>query len=121
MSNHIQNDFEKSLTEKSKVAKWINDRLPIISTLENTLFKHAYPKNLSYWWNFGSIAGIALVVQILSGLFLSMHYVANTELAFNSVEHIMRDVRYGWLIRYIHAVGASMFFKSARTSASIMT
>ena len=110
MSNHIQNDFEKSLTEKSKVAKWINDRLPIISTLENTLFKHAYPKNLSYWWNFGSIAGIALVVQILSGLFLSMHYVANTELAFNSVEHIMRDVRYGWLIRYIHAVGASMFF-----------
>ena len=110
MSNHVQNDFEKSLTEKSKVAKWINDRLPIISTLENTLFKHAYPKNLSYWWNFGSIAGIALVVQILSGLFLSMHYVANTELAFNSVEHIMRDVRYGWLIRYIHAVGASMFF-----------
>ncbi len=110
MSNHIQNDFEKSLTEKSKAAKWINDRLPIISTLENTLFKHAYPKNLSYWWNFGSIAGIALVVQILSGLFLSMHYVANTELAFNSVEHIMRDVRYGWLIRYIHAVGASMFF-----------
>lgn len=110
MSNHIQNDFEKSLTEKSKAAKWINDRLPIISTLENTLFKHAYPKNLSYWWNFGSIAGIALVIQILSGLFLSMHYVANTELAFNSVEHIMRDVRYGWLIRYIHAVGASMFF-----------
>ena len=110
MSNHIQNDFEKSLIEKSKAAKWINDRLPIISTLENVLLKHPYPKNLSYWWNFGSIAGIALVIQILSGLFLSMHYVANTELAFNSVEHIMRDVRYGWLIRYIHAVGASMFF-----------
>ncbi len=110
MSNHIENDLEKSLTEKSKVAKWINDRLPIIGTLENALLKHPYPKNLSYWWSFGSIAGIALVIQILSGLFLSMHYVANTQMAFDSVEHIMRDVRYGWLIRYIHAVGASMFF-----------
>jgi ubiquinol-cytochrome c reductase cytochrome b/c1 subunit len=110
MSNHIENDLEKSITEKSKVAKWVNDRLPIIATLENTLLRHPYPKNLSYWWNFGSIAGIALVVQILSGLFLSMHYVANTKMAFDSVEHIMRDVNYGWLIRYIHAVGASMFF-----------
>ena len=110
MSNHLQNDLEKSLVEKSKFAKWINDRLPIIGMLENVLLKHPYPKNLSYWWSFGSIAGIALVVQILSGLFLSMHYVANTQLAFDSVEHIMRDVRYGWLIRYIHAVGASMFF-----------
>jgi ubiquinol-cytochrome c reductase cytochrome b/c1 subunit len=110
MSNHIENDLEKSITEKSKLAKWVNDRLPIIATLENTLLRHPYPKNLSYWWSFGSIAGIALVVQILSGLFLSMHYVANTEMAFNSVEHIMRDVNYGWLIRYIHAVGASMFF-----------
>lgn len=110
MSNHIQNDLKQSITEKSKVAKWVNDRLPIIGTLEDTFLKHPYPKNLSYWWSFGSIAGIALVVQILSGLFLAMHYVPNTEMAFNSVEHIMRDVRYGWLIRYIHAVGASMFF-----------
>lgn len=110
MSNHLQNDLEKSLVEKSRVAKWVNDRLPIIGMLENVLLKHPYPKNLSYWWSFGSIAGIALVVQILSGLFLSMHYVANTQMAFNSVEHIMRDVNYGWLIRYIHAVGASMFF-----------
>ncbi len=111
MSNHhIENDLEKSITEKSKVAKWINDRLPIIATLENTLLKHPYPKNLSYWWSFGSIAGIALLVQIISGLFLAMNYDPNTANAFNSVEHIMRDVRYGWLIRYIHAVGASMFF-----------
>jgi ubiquinol-cytochrome c reductase cytochrome b subunit len=110
MSAHIENDLEKSLIEKSKVAKWINGRLPVISVLENVLLKHPYPKNLSYWWSFGSIAGIALVVQILSGLFLAMHYVPNTEMAFDSVEHIMRDVRYGWLIRYIHAVGASMFF-----------
>ena len=106
----IENDVEESITQKSKVAGWINDRLPIIATLENTLKKHPYPKNLSYWWNFGSIAGIALVIQILSGLFLAMHYVPNTQQAFDSVEHIMRDVNYGWLIRYIHAVGASMFF-----------
>ncbi|MFM7557070.1 MAG: cytochrome b/b6, partial [Alphaproteobacteria bacterium] len=72
--------------------------------------RHPYPKNLSYWWNFGSIAGICLVIQILTGLFLAMHYVPNTKHAFDSVEHIMRDVNYGWLIRYIHAVGASMFF-----------
>ncbi|MFM6973291.1 MAG: cytochrome b/b6 [Alphaproteobacteria bacterium] len=88
----------------------MNDRLPIITTIENTLKRHPYPKNLSYWWNFGSIAGICLVIQILTGLFLAMHYVPNTKLAFESVEHIMRDVNYGWLIRYIHAVGASMFF-----------
>ncbi len=106
----IENDIGQSIVEKSKIAGWINDRLPIIATLENTLKKHPYPKNLSYWWNFGSIAGIALVIQILSGLFLAMHYVPNTKFAFDSVEHIMRDVNYGWLIRYIHAVGASMFF-----------
>jgi ubiquinol-cytochrome c reductase cytochrome b subunit len=110
MTNHIQNELEESLTQRSKVANWIDKRLPIISSLENTLLKHPYPKNLSYMWNFGSIAGIALVIQILTGLFLAMHYVPNADMAFDSVEHIMRDVRYGWLIRYIHAVGASMFF-----------
>ncbi len=109
MSN-IENDLPKSLTETSKIAKWVDDRLPIITMIEGTFLKHPYPKNLSYLWGLGSIAGIALLVQILSGLFLAMHYVPNTEKAFDSVEHIMRDVRYGWLIRYIHAVGASMFF-----------
>lgn len=110
MNKDLQNDFDQSLTEKSKIAKWINDRLPIINTLEGVLLKHPYPKNLSYWWGLGSVAGIALVVQIFSGLFLAMHYIPNTKFAFDSVEHIMRDVNYGWLIRYIHAVGASMFF-----------
>jgi len=108
--HQIHNDLDQSITEKNKVVGWINDRLPIITTIENTLKRHPYPKNLSYWWNFGSIAGICLVIQILSGLFLAMHYVPNTKHAFDSVEHIMRDVNYGWLIRYIHAVGASMFF-----------
>jgi len=108
--HQIHNDLDQSITEKNKVVGWINDRLPIITTIENTLKRHPYPKNLSYWWNFGSIAGICLVIQILTGLFLAMHYVPNTKHAFDSVEHIMRDVNYGWLIRYIHAVGASMFF-----------
>lgn len=110
MDGNLQNDIQSSVTERSKIAKWVDDRLPIISTLENSLKKHPYPKNLSYWWGLGSIAGIALVVQILSGLFLAMHYTPNTAMAFQSVEHIMRDVNYGWFIRYIHAVGASMFF-----------
>jgi len=110
MSDHIENDLKVSLTEKSKLAKWVNDRLPIISMIEGIFLKHPYPKNLSYWWSFGSIAGIALVIQILTGIILAMHYTPNTSMAFNSVEHIMRDVNYGWLIRYTHAVGASMFF-----------
>ncbi len=65
MSGNIENDLDKSLTEKSKTAKWINDRLPIISFIENTFLKHPYPKNLSYFWNFGSILGIALLLRLL--------------------------------------------------------
>jgi ubiquinol-cytochrome c reductase cytochrome b subunit len=73
---------------------------------------HEYPtpKNLNYWWNFGSLAGITLVIMIVTGIILSMHYTAHVDHAFQSVERIMRDVNYGWLIRYIHANGASFFF-----------
>ncbi len=92
------------------VKGWIEYRLPVFSTLQHALVDYPTPRNLNYWWNFGSIAGIALVSQILTGLFLAMHYAASTQLAFDSVEHIMRDVNYGWLLRYMHAVGASMFF-----------
>ncbi|MBP6818041.1 MAG: cytochrome b/b6 [Ferrovibrio sp.] len=72
--------------------------------------KYPTPKNLNYWWNFGSLAGLCLVVQIITGIVLVMHYTPHTSMAFDSVEHIMRDVNYGWLLRYIHANGASMFF-----------
>jgi len=90
---------------------WIEYRLPIFSFLDNTLgSKYPTPRNLNYWWNFGSIAGICLVMQILTGLFLSMHYTPHVTMAFDSVENIMRNVNYGWLLRYAHAVGASMFF-----------
>jgi quinol-cytochrome oxidoreductase complex cytochrome b subunit len=67
-------------------------------------------KNLNYLWNFGSFAGIVLVIMIVTGVVLAMHYFPTTDGAFNSVEHIMRDVNYGWLIRFVHTIGASMFF-----------
>lgn len=90
---------------------WLDTRLPIIYAVDKVVgSKHPTPRNLNYWWNFGSLAGLCLVIQIVSGLFLSMHYTAHTSMAFASVEHIMRDVNYGWLMRYMHAVGASMFF-----------
>ena len=95
---------------KNKTLAWLDYRLPIFSVLREALVDHPTPRNLNYWWNFGSLAGITLVIMIVSGLILSMHYVAHLDLAFDSVEHIMRDVNYGWLIRYIHSVGASMFF-----------
>lgn len=90
---------------------WIEYRLPIFSFLDHSLgTKYPTPRNLNYWWNFGSIAGICLVMQILTGLFLAMHYTPHVSMAFDSVENIMRNVNYGWLLRYAHAVGASMFF-----------
>ena len=94
----------------SKTVKWIEARLPLISFVHESLVVYPTPKNLNYWWNFGSLAGIALVIQIVTGIVLSMHYTPHVSLAFNSVEHIMRDVNYGWLLRYLHANGASMFF-----------
>ena len=83
---------------------------PVLSTLNDHLIDYPTPSNLSYWWNFGSLAGICLVIQILTGVFLAMHYTPHVDLAFLSVEHIMRDVTGGWLLRYMHANGASMFF-----------
>ena len=76
----------------------------------NHLVNYPTPISLTYAWSFGSLAGITLVIQMITGVFLSMHYTANIELAFKSIEYIMRDVPNGWLIRYIHANGASMFF-----------
>jgi quinol-cytochrome oxidoreductase complex cytochrome b subunit len=92
------------------IKDWIEYRLPIFSLLDSTVGSYPAPRNLNYWWNFGSLAGFCLIAQILTGIFLAMHYTPNTGLAFDSVEQIMRDVNYGWLMRYIHAVGASMFF-----------
>ena len=93
----------------SKLGKWFNDRLPLLS-LSSHIREYPTPKNLNYWWTFGGILTFCLVAQIVTGVVLAMHYVAHADLAFESVEHIMRDVNYGWLIRYFHANGSSMFF-----------
>nr|WBK17701.1 cytochrome b [Polionemobius taprobanensis] len=83
---------------------------PLIKIINNSLIDLPSPSNISSWWNFGSILGICLMIQILTGLFLAMHYCPNIEMAFNSIIHICRDVNYGWLLRTIHANGASFFF-----------
>ncbi len=93
----------------SKLGKWFNDRLPLLS-LSAHLREYPTPKNLNYWWTFGGILTFCLVAQIVTGVVLGMHYVAHVDMAFDSIEHIMRDVNYGWLLRYIHSNGASMFF-----------
>jgi len=92
------------------IIKWIDDRLPIFSFINHELREYPTPKNLNYMWNFGSLAGIMLVIMIVTGIFLAMNYVPNVHYAFDSVERIMREVNYGWLIRYMHMNGASMFF-----------
>ena len=94
---------------KSGFTKWMDERLPIIR-FGADLMDFPTPKNLNYWWTFGGILAVCLVIQIVTGIVLAMHYVANTQMAFASVERIMRDVDFGWLIRNIHANGASMFF-----------
>jgi len=95
---------------ENPIIKWIEYRIPIFAFLDHELTEYPTPKNLNYWWNFGSLAGIVLVIMIVSGIVLAMHYTAHVDYAFNSVERIMRDVNYGWLIRYIHMNGASFFF-----------
>jgi ubiquinol-cytochrome c reductase cytochrome b subunit len=96
---------------KNPVVRWIDHRLPIFSFMNHELNEYPTPKNLNYWWNYGSLAGIMLVIMIVTGIVLAMHYTPNVDTAFHSVEqHIMRDVNYGWLIRYIHMNGGSMFF-----------
>nr|YP_010472656.1 cytochrome b [Galerita orientalis]UVH65779.1 cytochrome b [Galerita orientalis] len=83
---------------------------PLFKIVNNALIDLPSPSNISLWWNFGSLLGLCLIIQILTGLFLAMHYTANIEMAFNSVNHICRDVNYGWLLRTLHANGASFFF-----------
>jgi ubiquinol-cytochrome c reductase cytochrome b subunit len=92
------------------VINWIDYRLPVVSFLKHSAVDYPTPRNLNYWWNFGSLAGFFLLVQIITGVILSMHYTAHVDHAFDSIEHIMRNVNHGWLIRYIHMNGASFFF-----------
>nr|AAA98689.1 cytochrome b [Microtus rossiaemeridionalis] len=88
----------------------IRKKHPLIKIINHSFIDLPAPSNISSWWNFGSLLGLCLITQILTGLFLAMHYTSDTATAFSSVAHICRDVNYGWLIRYMHANGASMFF-----------
>ena len=101
---------QSTYTPKSGLEKWIDQRLPLPRLMHDTMTTFPTPRNLNIWYTFGGILTFCLGVQIVTGIVLAMHYVPNAELAFDSVESIMRDVNYGWLIRYIHSNGASMFF-----------
>ncbi len=94
----------------NKIMDWVDARLPVTQAWEKHLSKYYAPKNFNFWYFFGSLALLVLVNQILTGIWLTMSYVPSAEAAFASVEYIMRDVEYGWLIRYMHSTGASMFF-----------
>jgi ubiquinol-cytochrome c reductase cytochrome b/c1 subunit len=95
---------------QSAFMKWMERRLPIAGLIYSSFVAYPTPRNLNYWWTFGGILSFLLAAQIITGIVLVMHYTPHADHAFNSVEHIMRDVNYGWLIRYLHSNGASMFF-----------
>jgi len=95
---------------QNKVLQWLEKRLPVGGLMYDSFVAYPTPRNLNYWWTFGGILTFMLAVQIITGIVLAMHYTPNDALAFNSVEAIMRDVNYGWLLRYVHATGASFFF-----------
>ncbi len=98
------------MTAMQKMLGWVDDRFPLTSTWKAHLSEYYAPKNFNFWYFFGSLALLVLVNQIVTGIFLTMNYKPDAVLAFASVEYIMRDVEWGWLIRYMHSVGASMFF-----------
>ena len=98
------------MSAMQKLVGWVDDRFPLTSTWKAHLSEYYAPKNFNFWYFFGSLALMMLVLQIVTGIFLTMNYKPDAELAFGSVQYIMRDVSWGWLIRYMHSTGASMFF-----------
>ena len=97
-------------TNNKSLVAWIDDRFPLSSFIKNHLTQYYAPKNFNFWYFFGALALFVFVMQILTGIFLTMHYKPDASMAFESVEYIMRDVSFGWLIRYMHSTGASLFF-----------
>jgi ubiquinol-cytochrome c reductase cytochrome b subunit len=93
-----------------KLMTWVDNRFPATKLYKEHLSEYYAPKNFNFWYFFGSLAMLVLVIQIVTGIFLAMHYKPDAALAFASVEYIMRDVPGGWIIRYLHSTGASAFF-----------
>ena len=104
---------ESSYRPATRFGKWLDERLPLPRMLHAQFVEFPTPRNLNYLWTTGGLLTFFLAVQIATGVVLAMHFVASAGDAFNSVEHIRRDVNYGWLLRNMHAVGASMFFLAA--------
>jgi len=103
--------WAKEYKPQAPFMKWMDERLPLPRMVYNAVGAgYPVPRNLNYFWNFGVLAGFFLVVQIVTGIVMAMHYAANVDIAFSSIEHTVRDVNYGWLMRYAHANGASFFF-----------
>jgi ubiquinol-cytochrome c reductase cytochrome b subunit len=103
--------WAKHYEPKAPLMRYLDEKLPLPRFVYNAVGAgYPVPRNLNYFWNFGVLAGFVLVLQIVTGIILAMHYAANAGVAFSSVEHIMRDVNWGWMLRYMHANGASMFF-----------
>ncbi len=89
---------------------WLNKRLPVDAFVRDQLTGYFAPKNFNFWYYFGVLSLVALVIQLVTGIFLTMHYKVGEATAFDSIEYIMREVPYGWLLRYMHSTGASFFF-----------
>ncbi len=103
--------WARTYTPQQPFMKWMDEKLPLPRLVYNAVGSgYPVPRNLNYWWNFGFMALVCLGIQIVTGVILAMHYAANAGIAFDSVEHIMRDVNWGWMLRYAHANGASAFF-----------
>src|SRR5512134_3913793 len=98
------------MTRSQALLGWIDERFPLVSLWKEHLAEYYAPKNFNFWYYFGSLAMLLLVLQIVTGIFLTMNYKLDAAQAFGSVEYIMRDVSWGWLIRYMHSTGASLFF-----------
>lgn len=105
-----EKEVPANATRGTKLLAWVDSRFPLTSTIEAHLTKYYAPKNLNFFYIFGALAILVLALQIITGIFLAMHYKPDAEKAFESVEYIMREVPWGWLVRYMHSTGASMFF-----------
>ena len=103
-------EHHSSYVPSTGIERWIDARLPIVRLMHDSAVSYPVPRNLNYFWTFGAILMFMLVAQLVTGIVLAMHYTPHVTFAFDSVEQIMRDVNYGWLLRYMHANGASMFF-----------
>jgi ubiquinol-cytochrome c reductase cytochrome b subunit len=110
MSEEMTNTPENNEAKKNAFMAWIDARLPVTQAFEKHMSKYYAPKNFNVWYMFGVLSMFVLVNQLLTGIWLTMNYVPSSDGAFASVEYIMRDVDYGWILRYMHSTGASAFF-----------